>query len=198
MMMVQKMGPIKNLLGMMPGMGQMREQLDQIDDRDLDRIAAIIRSMTPGERQNPKIINGSRRARIAKGSGVTVTEVSGLVTRFFEAQKMMKRMAGGMGIPGMPGSRKAGKAAQKKAAKGRRVSGDPRKAALGKGGVRTGCTADRPSAGGVLGNLGGRQLPPGLELPPGFDPSKLGSRARNTFAHPVRWEVEGTAVRLAQ
>ena len=65
MMMVQKMGPIKNLLGMMPGMGQMREQLNQVDDRDLDRIAAIIRSMTPGERQNPKIINGSRRARIA-------------------------------------------------------------------------------------------------------------------------------------
>jgi signal recognition particle subunit SRP54 len=68
MMMVQKMGPIKNLLGMMPGMGQMRDQLDSIDDRDLDRIAAIIRSMTPAERQDPKIINGSRRARIAGGS----------------------------------------------------------------------------------------------------------------------------------
>jgi signal recognition particle subunit SRP54 len=170
MMMVQKMGPIKNLLGMMPGMGQMREQLNQVDDRDLDRVAAIIRSMTPGERQNPKMIDGSRRARIAKGSGVTVTEVSGLVTRFFDAQKMMKRMAGGMGIPGMPGGRKAGKAAQKKSAKGRRVSGDPRKAGLPKG---TSDTPATPSAGGVLGNLGGRQLPPGLELPPGFDPSKF-------------------------
>lgn len=173
MMMVQKMGPIKNLLGMMPGMGQMREQLNQVDDRDLDRVAAIIRSMTPGERQNPKMIDGSRRARIAKGSGVTVTEVSGLVTRFFDAQKMMKRMAGGMGIPGMPGSRKAGKAAQKKAAKGRRVSGDPRKAGLPKGGSDSADTPATPSAGGVLGNLGGRQLPPGLELPPGFDPSKF-------------------------
>ncbi|GAA2990117.1 signal recognition particle protein [Streptosporangium longisporum] len=171
MMMVQKMGPIKNLLGMMPGMGQMREQLNQVDDRDLDRIAAIIRSMTPGERQNPKMIDGSRRARIAKGSGVTVTEVSGLVTRFFDAQKMMKRMAGGMGIPGMPGGRKAGKAAQKKAAKGRRVSGDPRKAALGKAASDKGAEAP-PAGNGLLGKLGaGQQLPPGLELPPGFDPS---------------------------
>ncbi|MFD0890371.1 signal recognition particle protein, partial [Streptosporangium algeriense] len=131
MMMVRKMGPIKNLLGMMPGMGQMRDQLNQVDDRDLDRVAAIIRSMTPGERQNPKMIDGSRRARIAKGSGVSVTEVNNLVVRFFDAQKMMKRMAGGLGIPGMPGGRK-NKGAQKKAAKGRRVSGDPRKAALGK------------------------------------------------------------------
>ncbi|MCF6475708.1 signal recognition particle protein [Nonomuraea sp. MG754425] len=171
MMMVQKMGPIKNLLGMMPGMGQMRDQINSIDDRDLDRIAAIIRSMTPAERQDPKIINGSRRARIAAGSGVTVSAVSSLVTRFFDAQKMMKRMAGGMGIPGMPGGRgKAGKA-QKKAKKGRRVSGDPRKAALGK--APSGDAApSEPKQGGMLGNLGGK-LPPGVELPPGFDPSKL-------------------------
>src|SRR5690606_15231589 len=102
MMMVRRLGPIKNLLGMMPGMGQMRDQLNKFDDRDLDRIAAIIRSMTPAERRDPKIINGSRRERIARGSGVTVTEVNNLVTRFFEAQKMMKRMASGLGIPGMP------------------------------------------------------------------------------------------------
>ncbi|MEU8362989.1 signal recognition particle protein [Nonomuraea sp. NPDC048882] len=171
MMMVQKMGPIKNLLGMMPGMGQMRDQINSIDDRDLDRIAAIIRSMTPGERQDPKMINGSRRARIAAGSGVTVSAVSNLITRFFEAQKMMKRMAGGMGIPGMPGGRgKAGKA-QKKAKKGRRVSGDPRKAALGKAPAER-PAEEEPKPGGVLGNLGGK-LPPGMELPPGFDPSKL-------------------------
>ncbi|MER7130913.1 signal recognition particle protein [Streptosporangium saharense] len=170
MMMVRKMGPIKNLLGMMPGMGQMRDQLNQVDDRDLDRVAAIIRSMTPGERQNPKMIDGSRRARIAKGSGVTVTEVNNLVVRFFDAQKMMKRMAGGMGIPGMPGGRK-NKGAQKKAAKGRRVSGDPRKAALGKNAASAGHEA--PSQGGALGKLGAGQLPPGLELPPGFDPSKF-------------------------
>ncbi|TMR21011.1 signal recognition particle protein [Nonomuraea turkmeniaca] len=171
MMMVQKMGPIKNLLGMMPGMGQMRDQLNAIDDRDLDRIAAIIRSMTPAERQDPKIINGSRRARIAGGSGVTVTAVSNLVTRFFEAQKMMKRMAGGMGIPGMPGGRgKAAKAA-KKSKKGRRVSGDPRKAALEKA-SSSGEAPAQPKQGGMLGNLQGK-LPPGMELPPGFDPSKF-------------------------
>lgn len=170
MMMVQKMGPIKNLLGMMPGMGQMRDQINSIDDRDLDRIAAIIRSMTPAERQDPKILNGSRRARIAAGSGVTVSAVSNLVTRFFDAQKMMKRMAGGMGIPGMPGGRGKSSKAQKKAKKGRRVSGDPRKAALGKAPSEP--SSEPAKEGGVLGNLGGK-LPPGMELPPGFDPSKL-------------------------
>ncbi|MFC4535874.1 signal recognition particle protein [Sphaerisporangium dianthi] len=171
MMMVRKMGPLKNLLGMMPGMGQMRDQLNQVDERDLDRVAAVIRSMTPAERQDPKIINGSRRARIARGSGVTVTEVSSLVTRFFDAQKMMKQVAGGMGIPGMPGGRK-GKAAQKKPKKGRRVSGDPRKAALGKAGAANG-ESGAPQLPPGLGGLGGGTLPPGLELPPGFDPSKF-------------------------
>ncbi|GAA5062808.1 signal recognition particle subunit SRP54 [Thermocatellispora tengchongensis] len=171
MMMVRKMGPIKNLLGMMPGMGQMRDQINQIDDRDLDRVAAIIRSMTPAERENPKIIDGSRRARIARGSGVTVTEVNNLVVRFFDAQKMMKRMAGGLGIPGMPGggARKAAKAAQKKNKKGRRVSGDPRKAALGK---KPAAQAPQESPQLPPG-LGGGRLPGGLQLPPGFDPSKL-------------------------
>ncbi|GIH27560.1 signal recognition particle protein [Acrocarpospora phusangensis] len=159
MMMVRRMGPIKNLLGMMPGMGQMRDQLNQVDDRDLDRIAAIIRSMTPGERTDPKIIKGSRRERIARGSGVTVTEVNNLVIRFFEAQKMMKRMSQGMGIPGMPGGRRQQKAAKPK--KGRRVSGDPRKAGLPKP------AAEAPKPGlGALGNLG-------QQLPPGFDPSKF-------------------------
>ncbi|GAA1014624.1 signal recognition particle protein [Acrocarpospora pleiomorpha] len=159
MMMVRKMGPIKNLLGMMPGMGQMRDQLNQVDDKDLDRIAAIIRSMTPGERAEPKIIKGSRRERIARGSGVTVTEVNNLVIRFFEAQKMMKRMSQGMGIPGMPGGRRQQKATKPK--KGRRVSGDPRKAGLPKP------VAETPNPGtGALGNLG-------QQLPPGFDPSKF-------------------------
>src|SRR5690606_23975507 len=68
MMMIRKLGPIGKLLQMMPGMGQMREQIENIDERELDRVAAIIRSMTPEERANPKIINGSRRLRIAKGS----------------------------------------------------------------------------------------------------------------------------------
>ncbi|WP_062439267.1 signal recognition particle protein [Herbidospora daliensis] len=168
MMMVRRMGPIKNLLGMMPGMGQMRDQLNQVDDKDLDRVAAIIRSMTPGERSEPKMINGSRRARIARGSGVSVTEVNNLVTRFFEAQKMMKRMSQGIGIPGMPGGKRNQKQAKPK--KGRRVSGDPRKAGLPK---EPAADAPAKQPGGVLGNLAPGKLPPGLELPPGFDPSKF-------------------------
>jgi len=67
--MVRKLGPIGNLLGMLPGAGKYREQIEQVNDKDLDRAEAIVRSMTPDERRNPKIINGSRRARIAKGSG---------------------------------------------------------------------------------------------------------------------------------
>jgi len=110
MMQVKKMGSLTSLLGMLPGMGQMKEALDQVKDSDLDRIAAIIRSMTPQERRTPKILNGSRRMRIAKGSGVTVTEVNNLVDKFYDAQKMMKQM-GGMGampgMPSLPGSRKS-------------------------------------------------------------------------------------------
>ena len=98
---IRRMGPIGNLLGMMPGMGQMKDAIGQVDDRDLDRTAAIIRSMTPAERENPKIINGSRRLRIANGSGVKVNDVNQLVDRFFEARKMMGQMGGSMGLPGM-------------------------------------------------------------------------------------------------
>src|SRR6201999_3451544 len=88
--MVRKLGPIGNLLGMLPGAGKYREQIEQVNDKDLDRAEAIVRSMTPQERRDPKIINGSRRARIAKGSGVAIGEVSQLVTNFFEGQKQMK------------------------------------------------------------------------------------------------------------
>jgi signal recognition particle subunit SRP54 len=94
--------------------------------------------MTPAERANPKIIDGSRRARIAKGSGRQVSDVNSLVDRFFEARKMMMSFAkgGGMpGLPGMPGTSSGGKrgrakqAAKNKPGKGRRVSGNPAKAA---------------------------------------------------------------------
>jgi signal recognition particle subunit SRP54 len=99
---IRRMGPIRNLIGMLPGAGQMRDALDQLDDRDIDRIQAIIRSMTPAERENPKIINGSRRARIARGSGTQVSDVNQLVERFFMARDMMSQAAKG-GFPGMPG-----------------------------------------------------------------------------------------------
>ncbi|HEX4655319.1 MAG TPA: signal recognition particle protein [Mycobacteriales bacterium] len=153
MMMVRRMGPIGNILGMLPGMGQLKDQISQIDDRDLDRIAAIIRSMTPAERQDPKILNGSRRLRIAKGSGVTVTEVNSLVDRFYEARKMMKQMAGSL-----PGMRRAGKRAGKKGKKGK------------------GSKAARPVAPRMPGALpagfdpSALQLPPGMKLPPGLRP----------------------------
>ena len=128
--MVRKLGPIGNLLGMLPGAAQNRELLSQVSDKDLDRAAAIVNSMTPAERRNPKIINGSRRARIAAGSGVTVGEVSNLVVRFLEGQKMMRQMMGGggmPGMPGMPGARRASKQAKKtkKKQKGGRPGGSP-------------------------------------------------------------------------
>ncbi|ARQ68251.1 signal recognition particle protein [Streptomyces marincola] len=130
---VRKMGSISKLLGMMPGMGQMREQINNLDEREVDRTAAIIKSMTPGERADPKIINGSRRARIARGSGVDVSAVKGLVERFFEARKMMSRMAQGGGVPGMPGMPGLGgpggkrKGKPQKKGKGARRSGNPMK-----------------------------------------------------------------------
>ncbi|HET9900364.1 MAG TPA: signal recognition particle protein [Actinomycetes bacterium] len=103
MQQVRKMGSLSKLLGMLPGMGEIRDQIDGIDDRDLDRVQAIIQSMTPLERHDPKVLNGSRRLRIAHGSGTTVTDVNQLVDRFFAARTMMKQLSGGMGIPGMPG-----------------------------------------------------------------------------------------------
>lgn len=129
---VRKMGSISKLLGMLPGMGQIKDQINNLDERDVDRTAAIIKSMTPGERQDPHLINGSRRARIAKGSGVEVSAVKSLVERFFEARKMMSRMAQGGGMPGMPGMPGMGggpgrQKKQQKQAKGLRQSGNPMK-----------------------------------------------------------------------
>ena len=134
--MLRKLGPLKNILGMMPGAAKNKALLEQVNDKDVDRAEAIVRSMTPAERRNPKIINGSRRMRIAKGSGVTVGEVSQLVTNFFEGQRQMKMLMGG-GMPGMPavpgmmgGRKAAARAKAAKNAKGKRKSGDPRKAGI--------------------------------------------------------------------
>jgi signal recognition particle subunit SRP54 len=136
MQQVRKLGSMSKIMGMLPGMGQFREQLENFDEREIDRIQAVIQSMTPAERANPKIIDGSRRARIARGSGRQVSDVNQLVDRFFEARKMMMQMAkgGGLaGVPGMPGLPMGGKRGkskqQPKKGKGRRVSGNPAKAA---------------------------------------------------------------------
>ena len=139
------MGSMKKLLGMMPGMGQMREALDNFDEREVDRIEAIVCSMTPAERKDLSILNGSRRSRIAKGSGTTVQAVNELVDRFEQAKKMMEAMAsGGMGglgegapmpgmgsLPGMGKHSKARQAPKAKRGKGGKKgrSGNPAKAA---------------------------------------------------------------------
>ncbi len=143
MQMVRKMGPLSKILGMLPGMGEMREQINNIDEREVDRIEAIIHSMTPAERDNPKIIDGSRRARIAQGSGMAVSDVNSLVNRFFEARKMMNSLATGKGMPGMPGMAGPGGGPKKAPAKkqqqkkGRKVSGNPAK--------RTGPAGEQPA-----------------------------------------------------
>lgn len=122
---VRKLGSMKSLLGMIPGMAKNRQALEQLDEREIDRTEAIIRSMTPAERRNPKIIDGSRRARIAYGSGVSVSQVNALLQRFEQAAKMMKRMttkaAAGAGY-GSAVNRK-GKKGKKKGSK----SGNPMK-----------------------------------------------------------------------
>ncbi|AKK03439.1 signal recognition particle protein [Corynebacterium epidermidicanis] len=104
MLMIRRMGPIGNILKMLPGGKQMSQMADMVDEKHLDRIQAIIRGMTPAERQDPSILNASRRKRIANGSGVAVADVNNLVERFFEAKKMMGKMAGQMGMGGMGGS----------------------------------------------------------------------------------------------
>ncbi|MGI8577243.1 MAG: signal recognition particle protein [Nocardioidaceae bacterium] len=132
---VRKMGSLSKIMGMIPGMAQFRDQLENFDDREIDRIQALILSMTPSERANPKMIDGSRRARIARGSGRSVSDVNQLVDRFFEARKMMMSMAGGGGmpqLPGMPGvGGKRAKSKQQPAAQKRtkRGSGNPAKRA---------------------------------------------------------------------
>ncbi|WP_295657882.1 signal recognition particle protein [uncultured Nocardioides sp.] len=148
MQQMRKLGSMSKIMGMLPGMGQFREQLDNFDEREIDRIQAMILSMTPAERDNPKMIDGSRRARIAKGSGVQVSDVNQMVTRFFDARKMMQQMARGGGMPGMPGLPGMGgtggggkKQKSKKPAKGRRVSGNPAKAA-----EQARAAAERPAA----------------------------------------------------
>lgn len=99
---IAKMGNMSKILSMMPGAAQMKKQIEAIDDTEITKSTAIVQSMTPAERQDPKILNGSRRARIAKGSGRQVSEVNNLVDRFAQAQKAMKIARSGGSIPGMP------------------------------------------------------------------------------------------------
>jgi len=104
---LRKMGDLKGLMGMLPGMGKMKKQMANadIDEKKIAHQEAIIRSMTVRERRNPKLINGSRRKRIAAGSGTTVPDVNRLLKQFTMMSKMMKKMGktGAKGMPRMPG-----------------------------------------------------------------------------------------------
>lgn len=159
---MKKMGSMKKMLGMLPGMGQMKQQLENFDDREIDRTEAIIRSMTPGERRNPKVLNGSRRLRIARGSGMTVTDVNQLVQRFEQAAKMMKTVARG-GVPNIPGMGPMGgkpgassKRGKQKSRAGSR-SGNPAKRAAENAGLAA-APASAPTGSGF--GLGASAAPP--------------------------------------
>ena len=172
MQQLRNMGSIKKMIGMLPGAGQMRQQLDQFDEKEIVRTEAIIQSMTPAERANPKLLNGSRRLRIAKGSGMTVTDINQLVTRFEQAAKMMKTVARG-GVPNVPGMGPmagggfAGRKPQKKKGKSSR-SGNPAKraaenAALASG-AKPGGSAGGSGFGLGAGQEAAQQAPTGEEL----------------------------------
>jgi signal recognition particle subunit SRP54 len=102
---LRKLGPLQDVLAMLPGVPGGKNALKdlEVDDGQLGRAQAIIQSMTREERQNPAIIGGSRRSRIARGSGVTTAEVNALLKEFEQAKKMMKSMLGGKGMPRIPG-----------------------------------------------------------------------------------------------
>lgn len=112
---LKKMGPLSGIMGMLPGMPKEMKNAE-IGDDQVTITEAVIRSMTPQERRSPEIINGSRRARIAKGSGTQVSDVNRLIKQFTEMQKMMKRMGGMAGVAGKPGKSKGkGKVNKKQA-----------------------------------------------------------------------------------
>jgi signal recognition particle subunit SRP54 len=132
---MSKMGSMSKMLAMLPGAAQMKKQIENIDDGEIIRTQAIVQSMTALERRDPKVLNGSRRARIANGAGRAVSEVNSLVERFTQAQKMMRQMRNGQLPQGMPPSlvgmggglpRPGVKVIQKKKSK----SGNPAKRAL--------------------------------------------------------------------
>ncbi|MGV8884261.1 MAG: signal recognition particle protein [Microbacteriaceae bacterium] len=161
MQQLKNMGSIKNMLSMLPGAKGMREQLDNFDESELTRTEAIIQSMTLQERRAPKVLNGSRRLRIARGSGTTVTEVNALVNRFDQAAKMMKTVAKG-GVPQMPGmgpipgQKFGGAKAQQQKKKGSK-SGNPAKRAA----ENAALAAPAPAAAAGSGfGLGAPKAPP--------------------------------------
>lgn len=133
---MSKMGSMSKMLAMLPGAAQMKKQIDNFDDTEIVRTQAIVQSMTPLERRDPKVLNGSRRARIATGAGRAVSEVNSLVERFTQAQKMMRQMRNGQMPQGMPpamagmGTGMPRPQGNKPMAKKKSKSGNPAKRAL--------------------------------------------------------------------
>ena len=184
------MGSISKLLGMLPGMGQIKDQINNIDERDVDRTAAIIKSMTPGERQDPTIINGSRRARIAKGSGVEVSAVKNLVERFFEARKMMS--------PHGPGRRHARDAGHARHGRRPRPAEEADQAGQGQAALRQPDEAQGRGAGG--GRAASRRRPRAARFGlPGSRAARTSScrtSSRSSWADgPTRTYAQGRAPR---
>ena len=133
---MSKMGSMGKLLGMLPGSGAMKKQIENFDESEITRTKSIVQSMTPKERRDLKVLNGSRRARIALGAGRKVSDVNALVDKFTAAQKMMKQMRNGGSMPGMPAGMPGLPPAPRKAAppaKKKSKSGNPAKRALENG-----------------------------------------------------------------
>ncbi|WP_026373352.1 signal recognition particle protein [Agrococcus lahaulensis] len=158
MQQLRKAGNFKQMLGMLPGAKGMREAIDSFDEKELVRTEAIIQSMTPQERKQSKILNGSRRLRIAKGAGVTVTDVNQLIARFEQAAKMMKTVAKG-GMPNMPGmgpmppGMRAPKKGGKPQGKQLKRSGNPAKRTEQPAAPAQGSAFGKPKAEGAFGEL---------------------------------------------
>jgi signal recognition particle subunit SRP54 len=131
---MSKMGSMSKLLGMLPGSGAMKKQIENFDESEIVRTKSIVQSMTPIERRDPRVLNGSRRARIALGAGRKVQDVNALVDKFAAAQKMMKQMRSGKGLPpgmGMPPGMPAPvQKVSQQPAKKKSKSGNPAKRAL--------------------------------------------------------------------
>ncbi len=127
---MSKMGSISKIMGMLPGSGALKKQIDGFDEGEISRTTAIVQSMTPKERREPKILNGSRRARIALGAGRKVSDVNNLVDRFTAAQKMMKQIRNGAMPAGMSGMGLPPVKTPVSAPKKKSKSGNPAKRAL--------------------------------------------------------------------
>ena len=156
---VRKMGSLGGLMKLMPGVTkEMRNAASNVDDGELNKIEAIVRSMTPRERREPSVIDGSRRTRIARGSGTTVNAVNQLLKQFAEMRKMMKQMSGG-GMPNLPGGmgRMAGLAARASAQRSEQLP--PGFEALGAG-MSAGAPVARGGGGKNKKKKGGRVTPP--------------------------------------